>query len=203
MGTTFFPVTPYPGYLVEIRSTNNLIVEAWLPETFGFGAESSFAPFMTNGQFLKGKMGELANDASQMMAQGLVLQSQAATAQLYQGSGYISFSLPLELVADSNTNAQVIQPVKNLLAMVAPSKGAKGLLKAPVTYNSSFEPDNYVSLTIGKFFHARQLLCKSVSPVFESLIEKGSGNPMKVKVDVTLETMKVPTIEDILNWFIT
>jgi hypothetical protein len=73
-------------------------------------------------------------------------------------------------------------------------------LVAPVTYKG-LTPDLYCTLIIGKWFYADKLLVKSVQPVWESMVEKDSGTPMKARCDVTLETMTVPTVDDIMDWF--
>lgn len=200
MSTSFYPINPSSSYMVRICGPRG-IVEAWLPDTFGFGIETSWSPFMTNGQIIRGKIGELGNEASQVLfSNGQTLMTQSMSAQLFQGAGYVQFSLPLEFVANADPSQEVTEPIKKLLEMAAPTL-AGGFLKAPSTYNTDLSPKDYVTLVIGTFFRASELICRSVVPVWDGMMAKG-GTPFKARCDIILETMKIPTFEDINGWFL-
>jgi hypothetical protein len=200
MSTSSYPSFPTASYMVRIQGPQD-VVEAWLPDTFGFSEETSWRPFMENGQIVRGKIGELGNDAAQVLfSGGQTLMTQSMSAQLFQGAGYVSFALPLEFVANYSASQEVTEPIKKLLGMAAPTLSG-GFLKAPSTYTSSLEPDQFVTLTIGTFFRAKDLICKSVTPVWDGMMAKG-GTPFKARCDVVLETMKIPTAENIKAWFL-
>jgi hypothetical protein len=200
MSTSFFPNIPTTSYMVRIDGKGGT-VEAWLPDTFGFSLETSWSPFMNNGQIIRGKIGELGNEAAQVaFSGGQTLMTQSMSAQLFQGAGYVQFSLPLDFIANIDATQEVTDPIKKLLTMAAPELSG-GFLKAPSTYSPSLTPQSYVTLTIGTFFRAPFLICKSVAPVWDGMMAKG-GVPFKARCDVVLETMKIPTIEDINKWFL-
>ncbi len=205
MSTTYLAGQPSSNYRVAIRlngENKDLYVEAWLPENFSFGADANWCPFMVNGQVLKGRIGEFLQSGAQLLSgNGFTLVNQSATSQLYQGSGYISFTLDLEFIAETDPEKEVLQPIKTLMQMVSPRK-AGGFLRSPVTYETaSLTPKNYITLVMGNYFRATKLFCKGVQPTLDSMMNVVDGKPMRGRASVTLETLQVPTQEDILEWF--
>jgi hypothetical protein len=64
----------------------------------------------------------------------------------------------------------------------------------------NLELHNKISITIGKFLFFDNVVIKNVQQTFSSRFD-ADGYPMKVEVAVTIETMMVPTVEDMLQYF--
>lgn len=97
-----------------------------LPEQFQFSVASAFeAPF---AQGLIQSEG-IKNFSKFMGFSNLVTQS--LTAQVWQGTQEVDFSLTFELVAENDPDTDVVQPIKRLMMLTLPDVGPIGLLTPP------------------------------------------------------------------------
>lgn len=79
---------------------------------------------------LAGGYSETAGKAMKML--GMQLTTKALTAQVWQGSTEVAFSIPLVFQAESNVNDDVTKPLSDLYRLVLPREpDVGGLLQAP------------------------------------------------------------------------
>jgi len=118
-----------PHYKVFLHcGDQNISVIADLPESFGFDIaaqyEASFAPGFNN--MVSSNLG------SALRIGGLSLTNQAMTAQIWQGTTDVQFTIPLVFQAESDPVRDVIVPIRNLLKLTMPREEEEGgLLESP------------------------------------------------------------------------
>lgn len=186
-----------------------VIVEAWIPETFQVAVTSQF-----NQPFGQGISNSTIGQAAKTLA-GRALTSQSMTAQVWEGSQPIELTLEIELIAEKDPQAEVLNKVKNLLKMVMPSKAGGTLLKPPgpkyadIVDWKAFEPtkgraaggtEGNISIDIGNFMLFDSVVIESVNTTFHSMMHS-SGIPLRATVAVTFKTFFVPVAEDINTLF--
>jgi hypothetical protein len=110
-----------------ICSDQNIIVDAWLPETVGLDVNANYdAPYAQGIGAINDKLGALAQFI------GMNLTTQAMTAQLWQGGSFINFQIPFIFQAESNAEIDVMRPIKDLLRLTMPrDPSVGGILEAP------------------------------------------------------------------------
>lgn len=119
-----------PNYLAVITCTGlNIQITANLPQDFsidiGAQYEEAVAQMVASNQIVS----ELATGAR--MA-GVQLVTQALTAQVWQGSTEISFSLPLSFQVSTDEYEDVLKPLSDLYRLSLPDEVTEGgFLKAP------------------------------------------------------------------------
>jgi len=105
-------------------------ITGWLPESVSFDASAQYeAPFASglSGMFPFNLVG-----GNLLRALGVSLITQVMTAQVWQGSSEIEFSLPIIFQAEADSVTEVIGPIKQLLKMIVPNDPTGGgLLEAP------------------------------------------------------------------------
>lgn len=121
----------YKAYIVSQESVYNgqkgIIVEAWLPETLANDINASYeAPFAQGLNQAAPDLGAFARFL------GVNLTTQALTAQVWQGGGFIEFSIPFVLQAETSAAADVMEPILKLYSLTMPKDpSGGGLLRAP------------------------------------------------------------------------
>lgn len=112
-----------------ICSDQNIVVDAWLPETVGVDVNATYdAPYAQGVGGVSERLGALAQFI------GMNLTTQALTAQIWQGGAFINFQLPFVFHAETSAEKDVMEPIKNLLRLTMPkdpTKGGGGILEAP------------------------------------------------------------------------
>jgi hypothetical protein len=112
----------------------NITIVANLPQEFSMdlGAcyEEAFSQGLSGLLSGNGMLSEIAGKSMKML--GLQLTTKALTAQVWQGSTEISFSLPLIFQVESDSERDIQKPLRDLYSLVLPEeKEAGGLLEAP------------------------------------------------------------------------
>lgn len=115
-------------YSVLIRCEDlGIYVKAYLPEDISFDARANY-----DAPFAQGLNGSLPLLGSALRMIGVNFTAQVLTAQVWQGTEPLEFSLPLVFQAEQDVQREVLDPIKALLSFVWPSaKGAGSLLRAP------------------------------------------------------------------------
>lgn len=130
-------VAPFtnPNYLAVISCNDkNITVTANLPQEFAMDVGASYEEAFSQGLsgLLNGggMISDIAGKSMKML--GLQLTTKALTAQVWQGSTEISFSLPLVFQVESDSEADIQKPLRDLYSLVLPEeKESGGLLEAP------------------------------------------------------------------------
>lgn len=118
----------YKAFIVGSQDDVPIVVEAWLPETIGNDVNATYeAPF---AQGMSNMLGETIGNFSRFI--GMSLTTQALTTKVWQGGGFIEFSLPLIFQAETSPSKDVMLPIKNLMKLTMPKdRNGGGLLEAP------------------------------------------------------------------------
>lgn len=196
------------NYKVRIAQAGGGQVEAYVPETFQLAVTSQF------GQpFGQGISNSTVGTAAKMLGLG-ALTSQAMTAQVWEGTQPIEITLELELVAESDPKAEVLEPIKKLLAMTMPSRGGSGFLLDPpgpkyvdIVDWHAFEAakgegkaKKQITVQIGTFLLFDNVVIESVNTTFYSMMHE-SGIPLRAVVAVTFKTFFIQLSDDIPRIF--
>jgi hypothetical protein len=101
-------------------------LEASLPDTFSFDVGSQYeAPFAQG-------FGGGTNISAMLRLGGLSLTNQAMTAQVWQGTSDVRFTIPFIFQADTDAIQDVVKPIKDLMRLALPKVGKTGgLLESP------------------------------------------------------------------------
>ena len=139
-------------------------------------------------------------------ALGLAGRNVSTTAQVWQSSDPISFSIPFTFVAHRDAKKEVQDKVVNLLKLTAPSEFGP-ILKAPgptilgqIT-NKQLDGRRIV-LSIGKFIQLDNCIIERVDVQFDSIMGE-QGIPHKAKVTVDIKSFFTCfTVQDIDKLFV-
>lgn len=187
-----------PKYLVTLAvkgdsslSTNGgmFYVTTSLDQTFSISMGSHWdAPFANAMSELVGKAGKGA-EAGMLAAKsfGIEMKNRNQTAQMWQNSDPIGFSLPFTFIAVKDPKVEVADKVRNLLKLAAPSSDGF-LLKAPgPTLAGQVLGGRQITLYLGQFLTLENCIVKRVDAQFDSIIGE-DGIPLKAKVTVDVES---------------
>lgn len=135
---------------------------------------------------------------------GVQVRPKAFTAQVWQSSSSISFSIPFTFVAINDPVKDVYSKVKNLLKLCAPSELGAGLISAPgpVMVDVGDSTGRDITLQIGEYLTLKQCIIKNVQAQFDNVIGE-AGIPLRAKVNVEIESWYAMfTTQDIDNLFV-
>jgi hypothetical protein len=119
------------NYLAVISCTDkNISVSANLPQEFSMDMHANYEEAFSQG--LSGLLGGKAESVGKAMRLlGMQLTTKALTAQVWQGSTEVAFSLPLIFQVESSED-DVLIPLQKLYSLLLPTESAAGgLLEAP------------------------------------------------------------------------
>lgn len=202
-----YGMTVNPNYQVRIKQDANEVL-AYVPETFQISVSSQF-----NQPFGQGLSNSTAGTAAKVMGLG-ALTSQSMTAQVWEGTQPIELTLELELVAEYDPKAEVLEPIKKLLAMTMPSRGAGGVLLDPpgpkykdVLDWAAFDvikgegkAARQITVQIGTFMLFDNVVIENVNTTFHSMMHE-SGVPLRATCSVTFKTFFIQLTDDIPRLF--
>ena len=219
------PSAPNPMYQVSIAS-QDITVNAYLPEKIGFSVTSQFDTPFSQGFFPK-----VVSDASKMAGTGNLV-NQGMTAQIWQGAGNVELSMSLIFYADKDPWNDVVTPIMNLCRLCMPSKGAMGMLQPPgpsldltalvgwaknTTALPSAVPSapsgssgyagldtsilkNNIYMRIGQFLYFPSIVITAVQQSYDTRFDK-AGLPVYAEVDLSVSLFMTPTKEDLTQIF--
>lgn len=201
-----------PNYLLTLSNGDNSVkIEVPIPKDFGLRSEVEWGTLSKD--ILPGSLGAIVDN----IFKGFDLASkitgvQSSTVNAVQqfpvwlSNSPISFDVPFEFRAMSDAQKEVVQPVKQLLALACPMEEGD-LLHAPgprikIKSNGSliFDPKYNIKLKFGNLMTIRNILITNVNPTFDSRFV-ASGAPISAKAEVSFRTLKAPTYQDLLSWF--
>ena len=139
-------------------------------------------------------------------AAGFAGRNVATTAQVWQSSDPIAFSIPFTFVAHRDAKKEVQDKVVNLLKLTAPSEFGP-ILKAPgptiLGQLASKQIDGRrIVLSIGKFIQLDNCIIERVDVQFDSIMGE-QGIPHKAKVTVDIKSFFTCfTVQDIDKLFV-
>lgn len=190
-------------------------VSTSLDESFGLSMgsqwEAPFANVLQEGldaaQAKGGRAGAAIGIARQAgAAAGFSGRNVSTTAQVWQSSDPISFSIPFTFVAHRDAKKEVQDKVVNLLKLTAPSEFGM-ILKAPgptiMGQLASKKVDGRrIVLSIGNFLELDNCIIERVDVQFDSIMGQ-QGIPHKAKVTVDIKSFFTCfTVQDIDKLFV-
>ena len=223
-GESVQPTGIHPHYIVRLhvagdtsldRAGRRLFpMEANMPDKISFGIDSSWdTPFMKFSEGVDGAF-ERAGPAGAavqtgMQASGLTTKFKHASAQVWQSSSPLSFTFPFQFVAETDPRIDVIDKIKALMKLQAPSEGPGGILIAPGPTLASMAAESLklsdnsrvITLRIGNMMELSPAIIKSVTGDIDALMHS-SAAPMSASVNVTVESFFTSvTVDDIDKLF--
>lgn len=119
-----------PNYHCLITCSDmNIQIKANLPQDFAISIGAQYEEALAQAMNSSSVVSELAGKAR---LAGVQLVTQALTAQVWQGSTEISFSLPLTLQVNNDETTDVLKPLSDLYTLCLPDEVTSGgFLKAP------------------------------------------------------------------------
>lgn len=201
-----------PNYLLTLSNGDNSVkIEVPIPKDFGLRSEVEWGNLSKD--LLPGSFGSIVDN----IFKGLDLTSkitgvQSSTVNALQqfpvwlSNSPISFDIPFEFRAMSNAQKEVVEPIKQLLALSCPMEEGDLLyapgprIKAKSDGSFYFERKYNIKLKIGNLLTIRNILITNVNPTFDSRFV-ASGAPISAKAEVSFRTLKAPTYQDLLSWF--
>ncbi len=116
----------YCAKILAKNGNDDITIVAGLPETFAFDIASQY-----EAPFAQGMAGD-TKIASLLRLGGLSLTNQAMTAQVWQGTSDVQFTLPFVFQADTDEIKDVLEPIKNLMRLALPRTSQQGgILESP------------------------------------------------------------------------
>lgn len=207
-------------YVVKITASSLItppVIKAAMPEQFDLSAESDYAQAFPGGaaSFVDEKSRALGN---LMRLNGYNMMTKEMSLQVWQGSSPMTFSLPLEFVAENDPYTEVTLPIANLYKLTVPRTvgDSGGFLRAPgptIDVNFSGLKDaagdilagdiskaisvrDNIKLELGKHLVFKQVVIPSVSQSYNVQYAKG-GQPIRATVTINFITLFTPTSTDI------
>lgn len=119
-----------PNYHCLITCSDmNIQIKANLPQDFAISIGAQYEEALAQAMNSSSVVSELAGKAR---LAGVQLVTQALTAQVWQGSTEINFSLPLTLQVNNDETTDVLKPLSDLYTLCLPDEVTSGgFLKAP------------------------------------------------------------------------
>lgn len=197
------------NYKVIISSSDGKKVEAWLPETFDLRLQSDWEPLLMNAMDALSIKGYNPGDIlSGVFGSRIFLQ--AATGQVWRGTGPIEFNLQLQFDAETNAYYDVTSPIKQLIRWSTPYKTTsilgykietEGVLHAPgpIMTKTGTSGISY-TLAIGNLLVIPNVIFPSLDVTWHTA-PQSTGDFIAADVNLAIRTFYVPTQEDILRWF--
>lgn len=205
---------------VSSSSKNVQPIKAYLPETVSITVASDWgAPFADKAE------GGLSNLAGLF---GASLKTKALTAQTWQGSTPIEVTIPFILTAQSDPEAEIMAPIRELMKLCLPDieGGERFIPPGPnfKTYLQSSGGDSdsvvtkiknlalnasnigsegeSITVEVGQFMIFKNVVLLSVSPTFNTQRIHHTGKPLKAEVEITFRkyTTSIKTeVDQMLN----
>lgn len=189
-------------------------MEAAMPEKFSLSMSANWdTPFNKFNEALEGKVsggGVPGAVGALLQSVGQTVKFKQASAQVWQSSSPMTFSIPFIFVAVNDPVKDVVAKVKALLKLVAPSEKAGGRLAAPgptlggqAIDAMGIAPDSrQVSISFGKFLRLSPAIITSVNADLDSIFGV-SGAPMFAAVNVEVTSFYTSvTTQDIDKMFL-
>jgi hypothetical protein len=187
-------------------AVNKRIVKSWISSDFRFTLASNsseaidYSILTKINQFTKlaGYFGE-SNDLPEWITSGLKslskkrLFNKKLSTLFWNYSSRLSFSLPLIFIA-MDENDDITKHIQALAQTVLPTED-----KISFTEPAGF---GTVSVQIGTWFKARNMIIDSIDPIFSKEVLAKNGKPAYATCDVKFSSKFIMTYADFLNCFV-
>jgi hypothetical protein len=199
-----------PRYLIKLtakpRVGDTVRIETPMPENFSVNLTIEWASqYASIIQEQMNKLGGTAGQVAGLVSKlapifGQSTQAKVMTAQIWQGTSGLELTVPFIFKAQSDSDIEVVNPIKQLMKIALPSVSAIGTLESPFSplKQATSTADNGVSVDIkfGDFFRLPSCVITSISQSYDSIFDR-KGNPISAKVDLQVRSFYIITVEDI------
>lgn len=190
-----------PQYIVTLRVSGDDSINGGQPFSVSTSVDESFSMTMSSqwnapyANVLQETMAAFKGGGLALKgleAAGLAARTRATSAQVWQSSEPIGFSIPFTFIAVRNADTEIKERCRNLLKLAAPSEiGAFGMnmgLRAPgPTIINQVMGGRRISLHIGTFLALYNCIVPRVDIQFDSIMGE-SGTPHKAKVTIDVQS---------------
>lgn len=204
------------AYKIRIfNKEGNLDISGNIPESYEFSLGTTWdAPFnqplselVPGNLTIRGRsVGQYAQAGSRALqaGTGITTHNKYLSALMWTGGSSMDLTLPFVFHAVSDPIIEVVNPMKTLMKLVAPSEisGTHGMLKAPgpTVLGTVTEEGDIITVEIGKFLILSPVVVESVSQAFDTQFNS-LGIPIAATVNVTVKSFYTVTKEDIDKFF--
>lgn len=116
----------------------------------------------------------------------------------------MKLDIPFVLQAYTDTKKEVVEVMRDLMKLVAPSEYKGQFLRAPGPYMKSLDENgiagDLIRVNIGSFFTMSPCIIDSVTETFDTQFDE-SGRPIGVTINVSVLSFFTTTQEDLDAFF--
>ena len=137
-------------------------------------------------------------------ATGFTSLNKWLSAAVWTGGSMLKLDLPFVLQAYTDPKKEVVEKMRELMKLVAPSEYAGKFLRAPGPYmklpNSEGVNGDEITVNIGNFFTMSPCIIDNVTETFDTQLDK-NGDPIGVIINVSVISYFTTTKEDLDRFF--
>jgi hypothetical protein len=223
-------LTDNQNYRVKLLQKGGKTVIGNAPQDFELQLQNNYDNLLTQLSNMSGALPSSASGLSglakavetgaNVVATGAVAlgygQAVAATAQVWTGTSPLEFTLPISFRAYDNPSKDVIEPLRDLIAMASP-EGVAAWLKSPgptmlemleaaknsITNGSSFLTglNNAITMYFGKNIVVPGLVITGLNVKIYNRAERKTGLPIAAEATVSLRTVVAYSKQNVLAMF--
>ena len=202
------------GQLVTITNTKLGVIKALCPANFNLELQAEWS--QKNGSGIKDlkdladaaqKAGKIKARTNTAIQRGLDLTgmsnttSKYLTGHFFEASAPIRTTIPLELIAESDPQSEVIDPLIALYSMAAPSEyGGILIPPGPSIVGTAIKMGEKISIQIGNIISFDNVIINSVSGEIDTRLDF-NDNFFHVKVDIHFTSFFTVSRKDIRKMF--
>lgn len=138
------------------------------------------------------------------------------SAKRWTQPSYFELTMPIFLDAYTDSKAEVVEKLVQLLSLCAPSESVGGILIPPgpspfkqvaneasnlTGIGSEYDDPEAFTVDIGNFFSMKPAVVDSVSVNYDNIYEDGTGNPISCDFVLQMTSYFAVTREDLQKWF--
>lgn len=137
-------------------------------------------------------------------ATGFTSLNKWLSAAVWTGGSMLKLDLPFVLQAYTDPKKEVVEKMRELMKLVAPSEYAGKFLRAPGPYmkmpNAEGVNGDEITVNIGNFFTMSPCIIDNVTETFDTQLDK-NGDPIGVIINVSVISFFTTTKEDLDRFF--
>jgi hypothetical protein len=185
-------------------SKGSSIVSTPMAENFSTSLDITWNPILAGGMqeamsaMVGGNVTEWVNKTA--AAGGFNFQNKQLSAQLWQGSSYISYNIPFVFKVEKDPQRELVEPIKEIMKMALPREFGP-ILKAPYTpMLPDSETNSPVEVRFGNFMVLKNCVITNISQTYDAIFDS-DGRPLSAKLDVSVISTYIIVYDDIQTMF--
>lgn len=186
-------------------------IDTPLPENYMLSLATSWdnpfnQPLSNFASGMGGNMGKAVDVGSTGVtaATGFTSLNKWLSGAVWTGGSMMKLDIPFVIQAYNNTKEEVVEKMRDLMKLVAPSEYEGQFLRAPGPYMKSPTAGGVagdeITVNIGKFFTMTPCIIDNVTETFDTQFDQ-EGNPIGVTINVSVISFFTTTQEDLDRFF--